>query len=150
VARHRPPGRAGGYNKTTLGEADDATAADGVKVLGFRQAQDLARKWLRGVEGGLKIVAGCTVGAALDDYLAAFSKKDLANTRRRVEQFISPALGHVKLAQLTAAQVRAFHNERANTPARRGCAPAKATSRRSGRSTIPSRAASASRQPTGI
>lgn len=40
VARHRPPGRAGGYNKTTLGEADDNADADGLKVLDYRQAQD--------------------------------------------------------------------------------------------------------------
>ena len=54
VARHRPPGRAGGYNKTTLGEADDTSDADGVKVLDFRQAQEMAREWLRTVEGGLR------------------------------------------------------------------------------------------------
>jgi integrase len=118
VARHRPPGRAGGYNKTTLGEADDTADADGVRVLDYRQAQDRAREWLRTVEGGVAVKASYTVGDALDEYLAAFTKKDLANTKRRAEQFIRPALGHVKLSRLTAAQVRAFHNERANTPAR--------------------------------
>ena len=118
VARHRPPGRAGGYNKSTLGEADDGADADGVKVLDFRQAQDRAREWLRLVEGGAAVKASYTVGHALDDYLAAFSGKDLANTRRRAEQFIRPVLGDVKLSRLTAAQVRSFLNDRANTPAR--------------------------------
>lgn len=118
VARNRPPGRAGGYNKTTLGEADDTSDADGSRVLDYRQAQDRAREWLRTVEGGIAVVANYTVGDALDDYLKAFSKKDLANTKRRIEQFIRPALGAVKLSRLSAAQVRAFHNERANTPAR--------------------------------
>ena len=118
VARHRPPGKAGGYTKTTLGEADDTSDADGVKVLNYRQAQDEARKWLRAVEGGVQIKASYTVGDALNEYLEAFTKKDLANTTRRVEQFIRPTLGHVKLTQLTAAQVRGFHSKRANTPAR--------------------------------
>ena len=118
VARHRPPGRDGGYNKTTLGEADDTADADGVRVLDYRQAQDKAREWLRGVEGGTAVKASYTVGDVLTDYLDTFSGKDIANTRRRVEQFIRPALGDVKLSRLTAAQVRAFHNERANSPAR--------------------------------
>lgn len=118
VARNRPPGRAGGYNKTTLGEADDTADADGVRTLDYRQAQDRAREWLRTVEGGFKIVANYTVGNALDDYLAAFSKKDLANTKRRVEQFIRPVLGDVRLSRLTSQQVRGFLTDRANTAAR--------------------------------
>lgn len=118
VARHRPPGRAGGYNKSTLGEADDTADADGVRVLDFRQAQDKAREWLRAVEGGVQVKASYTVGDALDDYLKAFKKKDRANTERRIEQFIRPALGDVRLSRLTAAQVRGFLNDRASTPAR--------------------------------
>lgn len=118
VARHRPPGRAGGYNKITLGEADDTADADGVNVLNYRQAQDKAREWLRAIEGGVAVRAGFTVGDALDEYLKAFTGKDRSNTARRVEQFVRPALGNVKLSRLTAAQVRTFHSDRANTPAR--------------------------------
>jgi integrase len=118
VARHRPPGRVGGYNKTTLGEVDDNSDADGVKVLDYRQAQDRAREWLRAVEGGVAVKASYTVGDALTEYVDAFTKKDLVNTKRRIEQFIRPALGDVRLSRLTAAQVRKFHNDRATTPAR--------------------------------
>ena len=118
IARHRPPGRAGGYNKATLGEADDSSDADGVAILNYRQAQDAARRWLQSVEGGTKVSAAYTVGDVLDDYLTAFKKKDLINTKRRVEQFIRPALGNVKLTQLAAAQVRKFHNDIASAPAR--------------------------------
>lgn len=118
VARHRPAGRAGGYNKTTLGETDDTADADGVKVLDYRQAQDKAREWLRSVEGGVAVKASYTVGDALDDYLAAFAGKDLVNTRRRVEQFIRPVLGDVRITRLSAAQVRKFHTDRANAAAR--------------------------------
>jgi integrase len=118
VARHRPPGRVGGYNKTTLGESDDTGDADGINIIDFRQAQDKAREWLRTVEGGVAVKASFTVGDALDEYLAAFQGKDLANTRRRVEQFVRPALGDVKLSRLSAAQVRGFHHVRATTAAR--------------------------------
>lgn len=118
VARHRPPGRSGGYNKTTLGEADDSSDANGVSILDYRQAQDKAREWLRTVEGGVLVKASYTVGDALDDYVKAFTGKDLVNTKRRVEQFVRPALGDVKLSRLTASQVRDFLHDRANTPAR--------------------------------
>lgn len=118
VARHRAPGAGASYKKTTLGEADDNSDADGNRVLDYRQAQDKAREWLRAVEGGVSVKANFTVGDALDEYLEAFTKKDLVNTKRRIEQFIRPALGGVRLSQLTAAQVRKFHNDRANTPAR--------------------------------
>lgn len=118
VARYRPPGRAGGYSKCTLAESDDTSDADGVRILDYRQAQDKARDWLRSVEGGVAVTAGFTVGDALDEYIKAFTKKDLANTKRRIEQFIRPALGTVKLSRLTSAQVRKFHQDRAATPAR--------------------------------
>ncbi|MES2492302.1 MAG: site-specific integrase [Pseudomonadota bacterium] len=118
VARHRAPGAGAAYKKTTLGEADDTSDADSVRILDYRQAQDKARAWLRAVEGGVAVTASYSVGNVLDDYLKAFTKKDLINTRRRVEHFVRPALGNVKLSQLTAAQVRGFLNDRANTPAR--------------------------------
>jgi integrase len=118
VARHRPAGQGAAYKKTTLGEADDTSDSDGVRILDYRQAQDKAREWLRAVEGGVAVTAKFSVGDALDEYLKAFTKKDLANTRRRVEQFVRPALGRVPLAKLTAAQVRGFLNDRATTPAR--------------------------------
>ncbi|MGV3554092.1 MAG: tyrosine-type recombinase/integrase [Croceibacterium sp.] len=118
VARHRPPGSAKGYAKTTIAEADDTADANGVSILDFRQAQDKAREWLGTVEGGVAVKANYTVGDALDEYLKAFSGKDLVNTKRRVEQFIRPALGDVRLSRLSALQVRGFLLERANTPAR--------------------------------
>jgi len=118
VVRHRPPGRAGGYSKSTLAEVDDTSDADGVRILDYRQAQEKAREWLRGVEGGVAVTANFTVGDALDEYIKAFIKKDLANTKRRVEQFVRPALGTVRLSRLTSAQVRKFHQDRATTPAR--------------------------------
>ena len=91
VARHRAPGQGQAYKKTTLGEADDTSDADGVRILDYRQAQDRAREWLRAVEGAVAVTANFTVGDALDEYIKAFTKKDLVNTKRRVEQFVRPA-----------------------------------------------------------
>src|SRR5262245_2484818 len=52
LVRWRKP--AGGYQKATLGEADDTRDADGEHVLDYRQAQrkalDQIAKWERGTE----------------------------------------------------------------------------------------------------
>ena len=118
VARFRPIGRSGGYDKATLAEADDTADADGVNVLDYRQAQDAAREWQRSKTGIEKVKANFTVGDALDDYIASFSGKDLVNTRRRANVLIRPAVGHIVLNKLTTAQIKKFHADRANTPAR--------------------------------
>lgn len=121
VARYREPGTKGGYLKKTLGEADDSPGciADGKRFLSWRHAKDQAVKWFEEMEraGGVRLQA-YTVSDALDDYLKKFTKKDLANTRRRIEVFIRPALGSIELAQLTTKQIEDWHHERANAPAR--------------------------------
>ncbi|WP_070154106.1 tyrosine-type recombinase/integrase [Sphingobium phenoxybenzoativorans] len=118
VVRYRPPGRAGGYEKGTLGEPDDYSDADDVDVLNYGQAQDHARKWLTGKTGVEKVTANYTVGDALDDYLNAFTGKDKVNTKRRADKLIRPILGHVHLSKLTSAQIKKFLTDRANAPAR--------------------------------
>lgn len=118
VARHRPPGRTGGYDKVTLGETDDFSDANGNTVMDYREAQDAARDWLRKRSAGGKSNASYTVGDALDDYMIAFSGKDRANTQRRIEKLIRPVLGHIKLAAVTTAQIKKFLTDRAETPAR--------------------------------
>lgn len=118
VARHRPPGRTGGYDKVTLGEADDYSDANGIGIMDYREAQDAARDWLRKRSGGGRSNAAYTVGDALDDYLIAFTGKDKVNTKRRIDKLIRPALGHIKLAAITTAQIKRFLTDRAETPAR--------------------------------
>jgi integrase len=118
VVRYRPVGRAGGYNKATLGEADDSQDANDTTVLSYGQAQDKARAWLTKQQGGGKSRAKYTVSDVLDDYIDGFTGKDLVNTQRRIEQFIRPVLGHVRVDQLTSDQVEKFRNDRAKTPAR--------------------------------
>ncbi|MCW6529719.1 site-specific integrase [Sphingomonas sp. MMSM20] len=114
VARWRSPGATGGYCKTTLGEADDFTDADGDRVLSYRDAQDAARMWFdEQARGGTKPQLPFTIGDALDEYLKGFTGKDVQSAKYRIEALIRPALGHIEVAQLKRKQVRDWHRERA-------------------------------------
>lgn len=121
VARYRLPGTKGGYQKTTLGEADDApgSVADGVRLFDYRQAKAAAAKWFSDVDqaGGIK-VGPYTVENALADYMAAFTGKDRTNTQRRIDVLIKPALGRYEVSKLTTQAISAWHRKRAATPAR--------------------------------
>lgn len=121
VARYRIPGAVGGYSKTTLGEADDLVGrdADGVRVLSWKQAKGLAAKWFAAMDAADGIKTGpYTVADALDDYMAGFRGKDVANTRRRIEVLIKPALGRYDVSRLKTEQISQWHDKRADTPAR--------------------------------
>lgn len=114
----------GRYAETTLGKADDATDADGVAVLSYRQAQEKARAWFaeqarRGA--GVEPAAGpYTVADAMRNYLAWYAdhKKALADTRTAAEAHILPALGETLVAALTTAAINKWHLALATAPAR--------------------------------
>jgi len=119
VARYRRAGSAGNYQETTIAEADDVSDADGAVILDFRQAQDAARRWFGGLErNGGRRARVYTVSDALDDYLAGFQGKDLANTRRRIEAIIRPELGSHDATKLTTKQIADWLLSLANAPAR--------------------------------
>jgi integrase len=118
VARFRRPGEAGGYAKTTLGEADDTEDADGDRFLSFRQAQEKARAWFAEAGRGGRRAGPYTVGDALDDYISAFRKKSLDKTKGRIESAIRPALGSIAVAKLTKKQIDEWLAGRASSPAR--------------------------------
>lgn len=120
VARHRAPGAAGGYAKTTLGKADDVIDADGEQVLSFAHAQERARAWFADLARGgrPKQDKPYTVGDALDDYLAGFTGKSVGATRNRVEAIIRPALGELLVDKLTAKLIGDWHKARALSPAK--------------------------------
>jgi hypothetical protein len=111
VARFRRAGEGGNYQETTIAEADDTADADGMVILNFRQAQDAARKWFAGLlRNGSRRTGKYTISDALDDYLAVFQGKDLANTRRRIEAIIRPALGAIDVAKLTTVAIADWHS----------------------------------------
>jgi integrase len=122
VARFRKPGAAGGYAKTTLGEADDVCDADGGAILTFRQADDAARAWFEEqARGGEKPVGPFTVSAALDEYEADFKTRKGAvpsDLKSRIDEIIKPALGHHEVASLTQKIVGDWHKARAVSPAK--------------------------------
>lgn len=119
VARYRRPGSGENYQESTLAEADDTADANGVDILSFKQAQEIARKWFAGLErnGGRRLVP-YSVSDALDDYLAAFQGKDLANTRRRIEAIIRPQMGGHEVEKLTSKIVSDWLMSLAAAPAR--------------------------------
>ena len=118
VARYRPAGRAGGYQKKTLGAADDVADANGSTVLDWKEAQDAARLWFKALDASGGVVTGpYTVSDALDDYLEAFRGKSLDKTRSRIESAIRPSLGVIDCAKLTAKRLKEWLNARADSPA---------------------------------
>jgi integrase len=120
VARFRKPGDASGYAKTTLGDADDVTDADGERIFNFAQAQEVARAWFAVQARGGRAPLGkpYTVGDALTDYLEGFEGKSLESTRNRVEAIIRPALGTVEVDKLTAKLIGDWAKARAKSPAK--------------------------------
>ena len=120
VARFRESGAAGGYSKTTLGEADDVLDADGERILSFSHAQEKARAWFELMARDGKRPAGrpYTVGDALDDYMENFAGKSITATKSRVEAIIRPALGAIVVDNLTSRQIADWLKERAKSPAK--------------------------------
>ncbi len=102
------------YVFAALGEADDTRTADGAIVLDYWQAFERARAWDR--EAATRTpgahaapIGRGTVGAALDNYLADYAKrggKAVGSTRHAIERTLRPDLGHLRLDQLTSAQLR--------------------------------------------
>jgi len=119
VARFREPGaNRAGYLKSTIGEADDVTDADGIRFLDFKQAQELARAWFDKVRRGQPSKTEFTVGDALDEYMASFRGKSVAATRSRIEAIIKPELGSIAVSDLTRKTVSDWHQRRGHSPAR--------------------------------
>jgi integrase len=121
VARFRKPGAAGGYAKTTLGEADDMRDANGLEILDFKQADDAARAWFKEQEKGEAPPRPFTVSDALDEYVAGFrsrSGKVPVDLVSRVESIIRPALGHYEVVALTKKIIATWHTDRAESPAK--------------------------------
>jgi integrase len=99
--------------------ADDFEEADGVCIMTFAQAQQGAR----GPRGQRRSAEAYTVADAMDDYLR-FLESDgrnphsIRDSRYRVEAFIRPHLGSVKLPALTPDRLRRWRDDVAKTPPR--------------------------------
>lgn len=114
----------GRYYKRDLGRADDVTDADGVHVLDYSRALELARAWFaekaRELEGiAPKPTGPYTVADAMRDYLADYRRRGrgLRTVESAINAHINPALGPIHVAKLTTARLRAWLQSVAETPA---------------------------------
>jgi len=114
----------GRYHEFKLGAADDTLDPDGLSVLSFGQAQELARAWfaskgrqLLGMEPAS--TGPVTVSALLDSYLDWYAahRKALGPTKRAIERHIRPALGEIAVDRLTTARIAEWHHRLATAPA---------------------------------
>jgi integrase len=99
--------------------ADDYQDSDRERVLNFAEAQQAAR----GPRGQRRSTGAYTVAAAASDYLRFLegdgrSPHSIRDTRYRVEAFIGPQLGNVRVATLTTDQLRRWRDEIAKAPPR--------------------------------
>lgn len=113
IARCRAPGDKD-YLTKAIGDADDHFEADGVSILSWAQALEIALAWFEDVRIGGKHGTRYTVGDALDDYLENFTGKSLKKTRHTIERHIRPVLGERRVCELTTAELRKFHTDLAS------------------------------------
>lgn len=118
------------YVMATIGTADDRAPADGEAVLDFRQAVEKAQAWCdlqeRQAKGSApKQPEAYTVAQCVVDYLDWYAahRKALSTTRHVVEAHILPVFGKWQAENLTAREIRQWHQELAKTPARVRSAP---------------------------
>jgi integrase len=106
VVRHYVGGQA--YVVETIATADDFSDADGVAVLTFWQAVDVARQRMVSRAHSAAGKGPCTVATAIERYIAGLEArgKDPKDTASRARAMIVPALGQIEIADLTADHIR--------------------------------------------
>jgi integrase len=113
-------GQDGKYRLHAIGQADDFQEADGADVLDFFQAQERCRELARQMKDGAGVAGSpYTVADAMREYLSWYGnhRKAVYHTRRVAEVHILPALGKRVVAELTAEQLRKWHERLASSPA---------------------------------
>jgi len=113
IARCRAPDERD-YVTKVIGEADDHFEADGVAILNWAQALEIALRWFEDVRIGGKHGSRYTVGDALDDYLENHTGKSREKTRHTIDRHIRPILGERRVCELTTAELRKFQTDLAN------------------------------------
>ncbi|MEQ9122925.1 MAG: tyrosine-type recombinase/integrase [Alphaproteobacteria bacterium] len=118
IARTRLDGK---QHYRALGAADDHLDADGIQTLSFDQAQERARAWFAEMSAqgaGAKAANGdLTVADAIDAYVADYVRragKSLDRTQSRIRNHILPALGNVRVAELTGEGIEEWLHQLAS------------------------------------
>lgn len=104
----------GKYVKKVLGHADDFQDSNGVTILSYAEAQKLAQQYAE------KDFSPLTVQQAADSYLAWFKdhRKGYKETTLNIHAHILPTFGDTLVTELRTADLRAWLNKLAATPAR--------------------------------
>jgi integrase len=104
------------YVVETIAEADDFADANGINVLDFWEAQDVARKRAnapRASSGPYK------VKDAISDYLVELEgRASYTDTEKRLQAYALPTLGDKHVDKLTAETLRNWHRDLAKAPRR--------------------------------
>jgi integrase len=122
IARFRDD--SGRQHYDALGAADDNRDPDGLTVFSFAQAQEKGREFFarraRELAGHAAAAEGPqTVHAAIRDYLAARERrgsKGVRADRYAAEARITPDLGGLEVAKLTAKRIRDWHDALVTAP----------------------------------
>lgn len=109
------------YEVETIGTADDNSDADGVAILSFRQAQELAReRMVRRAHQAAGKTGPLTVEDAIKEYLEFMenNRKSAVDARSRANTHILPDLGKIEIESLTTDRITKWHAALAKAPAR--------------------------------
>lgn len=116
----------GAYTVKNIATADDHEDANGVEILDFWQAQEVARNERQPEVRRVAAAGAYTVADAVRDYLRhAEGRPTYRDTLSRLNAFVLPALGDRAVASLTADDLRDWHRDIAKLPARVRTAPGK-------------------------
>jgi hypothetical protein len=118
-----------GSSLEAIGHADDLSDADGVAILTYWQAVEVARERMKlRVQSAAGIVGPYTVADAVAAYLEFFedNRSTAYDVRKRMEAHALPQLGKIEVASLTADKLRKWHAGLARKPPRLRSKPGKA------------------------
>ncbi|MFC3691081.1 tyrosine-type recombinase/integrase [Chenggangzhangella methanolivorans] len=119
VARHYVGER--DYETETLATADDFSDADGVAILSYRQALDLARaRMVSRAHAAAGKTGPLTVADAIADYLdfVDANRRSGVDARARANAFILPTFGANEIEKLTDREITKWLRDLALAPAR--------------------------------
>ena len=115
----KSPACTSGYNKTTLGRADDYQDADGRSVLSYADAQKLAHKKADAQPEETQATAIPTVAEAMQDYISYLRthKKTARGAEQVARVHIPPALAATRIDKLTLKQLEQWRDGLVSKPA---------------------------------
>ena len=103
-----------------MGVADDHRDANGVDVLNFIQAQDMARAFIEEVTNPRITLEPVTVAEGVERYLKWYQEHRRAykETKATINAHILPHFNNRLITAITTKQIRDWHNALATQPAR--------------------------------